>query len=369
MNSFDSAIQSSVNFQTTETVSENYGSVGDILTYTLSITNNGDADALNLIVTDLVPQGANFIANSVKVNGATISGVDPALGISIGTIPISATSTIVLKAQIVTLPWSGSLINYGQLDYQYVDATTTPSTITASIDSNSVVTTVNAAVISLDKIADTSALTGPGQIIKYSVRLSNIGNVTADSVVFFDTIPQGTSFVSGSVTIGGTSEPTFTVVPPGGLTLTNFPTSSFVTVTFNVTVNTIPASGNITNQAASSYTYVVNPITSTNGSGSSLSNSISISTVKADLSGITKSVNKAYATTNDILTYTITIPNSGNTTAVNVIITDTIPNGTTFIPNTVIVNGVSTSFLPTSINVGTIAVSAIATVQFQVSVN
>ena len=40
-----------------------------------------------------------------------------------------------------------------------------------------------------------------------------------------------------------------------------------------------------------------------------------------------------------MITYTTTLTNNGNTLASNVIFTDVIPNGTSFIPNSVTVNG------------------------------
>ena len=54
----------------------------------------------------------------------------------------------------------------------------------------------------------------------------------------------------------------------------------------------------------------------------------------------TKSVNKSVAAIGDILTYTVTIPNTGLLPANNVIFIDSLPNGTSFIPGTVTVDNV-----------------------------
>ena len=50
-------------------------------------------------------------------------------------------------------------------------------------------------------------------------------------------------------------------------------------------------------------------------------------------------MDKAFATVNDVLTYTVTIQNTGNVLATNVIFQDPIPIGTTFIANSVTVDG------------------------------
>ena len=44
-----------------------------------------------------------------------------------------------------------------------------------------------------------------------------------------------------------------------------------------------------------------------------------------------KSADKQFANVNDMITYTTTLTNNGNTLASNVIFTDVIPNGTSFI--------------------------------------
>jgi len=40
--------------------------VGDTLTYTVSVTNSGNADAVNLVFTDPLPFGTSFITNSLR---------------------------------------------------------------------------------------------------------------------------------------------------------------------------------------------------------------------------------------------------------------------------------------------------------------
>lgn len=51
-------------------------------------------------------------------------------------------------------------------------------------------------------------------------------------------------------------------------------------------------------------------------------------------------MDREFASIGDTLTYTITLQNTGNIPATNVIITDSIPTGTTFIPGSVTINGI-----------------------------
>lgn len=84
-----------------------------------------------------------------------------------------------------------------------------------------------------------------------------------------------------------------------------------------------------------------------------------------------KSADKQFANVNDIITYTTTLTNSGNTLASNVVFTDAIPNGTSFIPNSVTVNGTT---LPnvnpaTGVTIDPINPNANTIISFQVIVN
>ena len=84
----------------------------------------------------------------------------------------------------------------------------------------------------------------------------------------------------------------------------------------------------------------------------------------------TKSVNKSVAAIGDVVTYTVTIPNTGLLPANNVIFIDNLPTGTSFIPGTVTVDNVpQTNANPAAgISLGTINNSASRTVTFQATV-
>ena len=92
------------------------------------------------------------------------------------------------------------------------------------------------------------------------------------------------------------------------------------------------------------------PITST-----SSSNTVQTTVNQATIS-MQKSVDLQTATLNDVLTYTVNVTNNGNVTASNVIFVDSIPAGTTFVANSVTVNGVARPGAnpASSINLGSI---------------
>jgi uncharacterized repeat protein (TIGR01451 family) len=68
-----------------------------------------------------------------------------------------------------------------------------------------------------------------------------------------------------------------------------------------------------------------------NNAASVTTNTVTTNVVLASLA-ISKAVNRATATSGDVLTYTLTYGNTGSGNATNVVITDAIPVNTTFIP-------------------------------------
>ncbi|MCR9020398.1 DUF11 domain-containing protein, partial [Bacillus paranthracis] len=77
----------------------------------------------------------------------------------------------------------------------------------------------------------------------------------------------------------------------------------------------------------------------------------------------------AIATIGSRLTYTIVVQNTGTLPAQNVTFTDPIPAGTTFVPNSVTVDGVATAGNPaTGIPISNIPAGGSVTITFQVDV-
>ncbi|WP_220775691.1 DUF11 domain-containing protein, partial [Bacillus sp. BML-BC060] len=75
-------------------VDKSFSRIGDTLTYTVALTNNGNSSAQNVIFTDTVPSGTAFIADTFSINGILQSGANPVNGVNIGTITAGTTVTI-----------------------------------------------------------------------------------------------------------------------------------------------------------------------------------------------------------------------------------------------------------------------------------
>ncbi|KAF9121176.1 hypothetical protein BGX30_002739 [Mortierella sp. GBA39] len=165
-----------------------------------------------------------------------------------------------------------------------------------------------------------------GDVITYTVTVSNTGTANANSVVLSDTLPAGLSFVSGSVTVGGIPRPTYDIVAGAPLGTLNFGTSA--TVTYRATVTAQPSSNQLVNTANASFSFqsVAGGPTIT---GVIPSNAVTVTVVSPALT-LTKSSNRTNATVGSTVTYTILVANSGNIAA-NVTLTDNIPTGSSFV--------------------------------------
>ncbi|MDD1370390.1 DUF11 domain-containing protein, partial [Bacillus sp. MHSD17] len=86
--SINTAILSAV-----KTANTAFANIGDTITYTVSIQNNGNTNATNVNFSDPVPTGTTFVENSFAVNGSTIPGANPNNGVNIGTVSAGSSLT------------------------------------------------------------------------------------------------------------------------------------------------------------------------------------------------------------------------------------------------------------------------------------
>ncbi|MEG2732666.1 MAG: hypothetical protein RR930_04645, partial [Clostridium sp.] len=164
----------------------------------------------------------------------------------------------------------------------------------------------------------------PGDILTYTVTGINPNNFALPGVVFTDPTPTGVTYIGNLIV----SVPYTGTTPATGLTLT-MPANSTVTASWQVQVAAAaPISNPIVNIASA-----VVP-----GGTSGSTNPVSTQINYADLisaGNFIKTATPPFAQFGDTLTYTLAIKNTGNVPANNVVITDSIPAGTTYVPGSV----------------------------------
>ncbi|WP_270394775.1 cell surface protein, partial [Bacillus paranthracis] len=348
----------------TKSADKQFANVNDMITYTTTLTNNGNTLASNVIFTDVIPNGTSFIPNSVTVNGNTLPNVNPASGIAIDPINPNANTTISFQVQVNSIPNPNPIPNQSNTTYQYVVDPNLPPVSTNTL-SNVIIIQINNATIVATKSVNTPTA-AIGDIVTYTIAVTNTGNIPASATVLTDGFGAGASFIQNSVTINNVPQPGLD--PSLGVHLADISPGDTIFITFQAQILAIPPSGTLTNNALVNYEYTVNPNQSP-AVGSTVTNTTVTPIIDATLS-INKTVNSTFATIGDTLTFTAIITNSGNTTANNVIFTDVIPNGTSFIPNSFTVNGttIPNANPQNGINIGNLNANASATLSFQVNI-
>ena len=256
--------------------------VGDTLTYTITLTNSGNADG-TVTVTDEIPTGTrikdeNTTGYNKETNTMTWSDVEVKAGKS-----VELTLEVVVKDDT-----TDTVKNVAKIDNKEIPEK--PETKVANITGTKTVDKTEA------KVGDT---------LTYTIALTNNGNADG-TVTVTDEIPTGTTLVADSITANGSyNEENKTIT----WTDVKVEAGKTAEVSFKVTINN-DTKTSVTNKA------VIDGNKPTE----------EVETKVANITG-TKTVDKTETKVGDTLTYTITLTNSGNADGM-VTVTDEIPTGT-----------------------------------------
>ena len=209
---------------------------GGTIIYTVTITNNGPNDASNVTLTDLLPAGVTYVADTPSV-GAYNSGTGEWI---IGTMLNAATETLTITATVD----SGTT---GQLITNTATATATEGDPNTLNDIGAVDITVGvAADLGVVKTVDNP---GPAEngLIVYTITVDNSGPNDATGVVVSDLLPVGVTYVSDD---GGGAYDSLS----GAWTIGSLLNTATATLNITASVDTGTAGTTITNTATATAT-------------------------------------------------------------------------------------------------------------------
>ena len=238
-------------------------------------------------------------------------------------------------------------------------------TIAAELDSNIVNTEILTYSVPKVKSADKTFMQ-EGETAQHTVVITNNSETLLFNLIFKDTMSNGATYVTGSVTVNGVSEPSFD--PVAGFPLPDLNPGQAVTVSYTIQANNPVTQTPVTNFATLDYT-VDDPLRS-DVNFSENTNTVSIDIISNRIT-VVKSVDKAFAVKGDNLHYTTVITNTGTLLKSDIVFTDLIPAGTTFVAGSVKIDGVSyPAYNPQNgFALPDLAVGQSATVEFDVTVN
>ena len=289
----------------TKTVSDATPNVGDQITFTVTLSNQGADTATGVQVTDLLPAGVSFVsANPSQGTYSNVSGVW-----TVGTVSPGVPQTLSITATVVS---PAAQTNTGTIsDADQFDPNTGNNTASAT-------ETPQQADLSVSKTVS-DATPNVGDQITFTVTLSNQGADTATGVQVTDLLPAGLTFVSATPSQGSYDNVsgmwTVGTVSPG------------VPQTLSITATVVSPAAQ-TNTGTISDADQFDPNT-----GNNTASATETPQQAADLLLI-KSVSDATPNVGDQIVYTITVFDAGPDAATGVQVTDLLPAGLTFVSAT-----------------------------------
>jgi uncharacterized repeat protein (TIGR01451 family) len=223
---------------------------GDVITYTVTVTNSGNGTATNVSLSDAIPASTTLVAGSLSSNDATdvLTEGNP-LTAALGTLGATP-SVVTFQVQVSAAAPDGTAIsNQGTIsaDGPISIVTDDPSTVAAN-DATSRTVTAVARLVVLQTVTDLNGGSlNPGDALQYDITVSNTGTAPAASVVVNDTVSANTTYFAGSMSGPGADDSASPVLvwTVGGLGA-----GASVTLGYVVTVDaTTPGGTVISNQA------------------------------------------------------------------------------------------------------------------------
>ena len=297
---------------------------GDTVIYTINYGNDGSQGATGVVLTETLPTGATFDAANSTAGWTETAPGSGVYAFNIGALASGATGSVTFAvtvdnpqnagvddlANTVTITDDGS----NGVDEDATDNTATDTdTLTAAPD----------LYITKD---DGASVVAAGDTVIYTINYGNDGSQDATGVVLTETLPTGAMFDAANSTAGWTE-----TAPGSGVYEFNvgaLASGATGSVEFAVTVDDPLAAG--IDQLVNDVSIVDD---GTNGADEDATdnsaNDIDTITATPDLY-VSKDDGQVTVSPGNTVTYTIAYGNEGSQGATGVVLTETLPNGSTF---------------------------------------
>ncbi len=296
--------------QLLKTVTNTIANVGDTLEFILEVKNNGISHATGVIVEDVIPNGYNYVSHI-----ASQGDYNNYTGIwNVETVLVDATATLQLFV-IVNPPKS----NTKYLNVANVKGDQQDNDLSNNTDSAKIIPLQSD--IAVTKTVDNNTPQVGGQV-KFTITASNLGIDAATNVILKDLLENGFIYVSHEESVGTYNENiglwdigTLAVGQTEELTIVAKINTPLVGVVFSNIAEVYHSDQydpNVSNNKAS---LVLVPLT-------------------ADLA-IKKSVDIMIPAVGETIKFEILITNNGPSDANNIVVSEQIPNGYTYVSSTV----------------------------------
>ncbi len=226
-------------------------------TSVFTLTINSDTFGIDdVTVVDILPASWAYVDGSTTItlpDGSTITGIDADPNINGQNLTWDNFPTGPLDMnpnQTLVIVFSGITTRTPPERYSINEAVVTGSRGTETFTSSDTAT-VEVSDLTLEKVSSAGGTTAPGELITYTINVTNGGEATQNNIVVYDPLPVGTTYVASSTVVtsggvtkdndpGGTNADLLDGIP-ANLVLAgddfDLPSDASMTITFQVVVN------------------------------------------------------------------------------------------------------------------------------------
>ena len=176
-------VHSLVDLTVEKSVNETNPTVGDVIEYTITVVNKGPSNATGTVVNEKLPDGVVYVSDNSE------GKYNPTTGVwNVGELQANQTAILTVKVKVSKV---GEITNL--VDVNSTQDNTNPDGAKDNVTIN--VKDLDRVDIKVTKSVNT---TTPylGDLVVYTITISNIGNTTATGVVVYENLIDGLRFVS-----------------------------------------------------------------------------------------------------------------------------------------------------------------------------
>jgi uncharacterized repeat protein (TIGR01451 family) len=315
--------------------------IGDLLTYTMFVTNNGPSSTKSTVVTQPLPAGVQWVNATASQGSRSFSG--GIVTFVLGPMPALSTATITNVCQaIVPGDWTATAtVTSDQPDFNLANNTATVIDHILPLTSD--------LAVGISAFPSAPLVGGP---LTYTVTVVNNGPSPASGVVLTNVLPNNTALLSAIVSQGSyTNYGNVVVCGFGSL-------ADAASATATISVTTL-AAGFATNSAS---------VSGDRSDPNPGNNTATLTTPVGPAAGLSVTVipsqNPVVLFSN--LTYFVTVSNAGPSMATSVVLSDVLDRSLSLVSTTTSQGSISQSANSITANLGTLAANASALVTVQV---
>ncbi|ONI90393.1 hypothetical protein ALI144C_02960, partial [Actinosynnema sp. ALI-1.44] len=300
-------------YQLTKTVDLAEAVPGDILTYTVTVRNTGVIPVPALTVRDTLPPGTTYVSSQASKGTAT--GTGP-IDWAVGGLAVRETATLTVRVRVEQAAIGKELVNRANVPIGPPPVVPPENRCPDDPVAACAKTKVPSAAYTVKKKADKQSA-NPGDVVKYTVTVTNTGKVTASGLKVVDDLTgvlDDADYQNDAATVpGGVGSVAYTA--PKVTWTGSLAAGQTVDITYSVKVKK-PNTGD---------NRLTNVVTSDTPGGNCPPGSTDPNcTTTTPVSGlaIAKTVDKQSANPGDVVKYTVTVKNTGQTPYTGATFTD-----------------------------------------------